>query len=258
MNKVQVRQLRNLVTLTGLLIVFLAGTVLAADLPSAQQVFDDYIEATGGKDAYLAHESMTITASFEMPAMGIVAPMMIYQALPGLAYTKIESAAIGIMESGSNDGVHWEKSMMGGAKVKEGEEKAMVERANDMQLWLHWQDYYSGAEVTGIEELEGQECYVVVLTPKVGKPETSWVGVESKLIVRTNMTLTNEMGDVSVESYPSDYRESDGVLIPFTTRQVIMGVQEILIKMEAVEWNKEIPEGTFDIPAEVQALVDAE
>ena len=250
--------LNRIILLTGLLVVILTGTALTADLPDAQQVIDDFIKATGGKEAYLSHTSMTVTGSFEMPAMGIVAPLVTYQAVPDHNYTKIESAAIGTIESGSKDGVFWEMSMMGGAKIKEGEEKALAQRTSDMHLWLNWKDYYTGAEITGIEEMEGHTCYVMVLTPKEGKPETSWLDTESKLLIKSAMTLSNEMGDVKVEAYPQDYRKAGDMLIPFTAKQVIMGVQEVLVKMETVEWDKDIPAGTFDIPAAVQALLEAE
>ena len=95
------------------------------------------------------------------------------------------------------------------------------------------------------------------MTPKVGKPETSWWDVESGLQIKSSLIVTNEMGDIAMDAYALDYKDVDGILVPFTAKQVLMGVQEMFIKIETMEWDKEFPEGIFDIPADVQALVDA-
>ncbi len=38
---------------------------------------------------------------------------------------------------------------------------------------------------------------------------------------------------------------------------VLMGAQEMTTTMDSVEFNVEIPEGTFDLPAEIQELLAA-
>ena len=69
------------------------------------------------------------------------------------------------------------------------------------------------------------------------------------------MVVKSEMGTISMDSFPSDYRDVDGVLVPFVNKQVVMGVQELVITAETVEWDVEIPEGLFDLPEEIKALV---
>jgi len=249
--------IKKICLLTALLAMILTGSALADDLPGVQDVIDTFIKATGGKDAYLAHESMMVTGTFEMPVMGLTAPLVMYQAMPDLTYLKIESAAIGTIENGSIDGVFWEKSLMGGARIKDGEEKASAERTANLRLWLEWEKYYTGGEVTGIEEIEGRPCYAMTMTPKEGQPEYSWWDTETGLLVKNAAVVTNEMGDVSIDAYPSDYRDVGGVMVAHTVKQVLMGVQEMFIKTETMTWDPEIPEGTFDIPADIKALLEA-
>ncbi len=245
-----------MILVAGLVFFGLAvSDVKAGDLPDPETVMEHYIKATGGKDNYEKHNSLKMTGTFAMPAMGITAPLTTYQKAPNLGYTIIASDAFGTIESGSNGEVLWEKTMMTGPKVKEGEEKAVADRQGAWNMLLRWKDFYTESNTVAVEEVEGQNCYKVVSTPKVGSDETSWLNVETSLLVKTSMSMTNEMGVISMDIYPSDYRDVDGVTVPFQVRQILMGMQEITITTETLEWDPEIPEGTFDVPEDVMALV---
>ena len=156
----------------------------AADLPDAASVIEDYIKATGGRDAYEKHSNMKLVGSFAMPAMGIAAPLTTYQEAPNKNYTIIESDAFGTIENGTDGQVQWEKTMMTGAKIKEGEEKAVSDRQGTFNLLLRWKDFFKSAETVAVEDLEGRSCYKVVMVPNVGEPENSWFDVETHLMLK--------------------------------------------------------------------------
>jgi len=248
-----------LLALVGLLMIAgcggKGGVETAAELTGMDKIIAQYIEATGGRDAYLGHDNMKMTGSFSMPAMGITAPLEAYLAVGLKTHTKITSDAIGTIERGSNGDVFWEKSMMSGARIIEGTERAIERRGADFRAWLNWREHYTSAEIMGQEELDGKLCDKVVAMPKEGKPETVWFDAETYLIVKSSSVLVTEMGEISVEAYPSDYRMAGDVMVPFKTRQVIMGVQEMIIQAETVQWDVDIPEGLFDLPEDIQALV---
>jgi hypothetical protein len=246
------------VSLPLLLVLLLTGPVLAqekaADLPDAATIIENYIQATGGRDAYEKHHNMKMTGSFSMPAMGISAPLTTYQQAPNKGYTLIASQAFGTIESGSNGDIQWEKTMMTGAKIKDGEEKAVADRQGTFNMMLRWQDFFTSAETMAVEDVDGHPCYKVVMTPLEGSPEISWFDVETGLMVKSSMTITGDMGTISIDLYPSDYRDVDGVLVPFVAKQVLMGMQEMVVAAETVEWDVEIPVGTFDLPEDILAL----
>jgi hypothetical protein len=242
-------------TVMGLMFLGLAvADARAEDLPDAEKIIEKYIEMTGGRDNYAKYDSLKMTGTFSMPAMGITAPLTTYQKAPNLGYTLIESDAFGTIESGCDGEVQWEKTMMTGAKIKTGEEKAVADRQGTFNMMLRWKDFYTSAETVAKEEAEGSMCYKVVMTPMEGSPETSWFDEKTGLLVKQSMTMTTEMGEISMDAYPGDYREVEGLVIPFSAKQVLMGMQEILVNTESIEWNPEIPEGTFDLPEDVKAL----
>ena len=127
-------------------------------------------------------------------------------------------------------------------------------RAADIQHDTRWRDYFRKVECTGVEPIDGRICYRVVLTPKEGQPETRYYDKTSHLLVRTNMIMKNEMGEIPAESSVGDYRTVEGVLAPFLIKQKVLG-QEFTITLQSVKTNVEIPKDRFAVPEDVKALV---
>ena len=92
------------------------------------------------------------------------------------------------------------------------------------------------------------------MTPKEGQPETRYYDKKSYLLVRTNMILKTEMGEIPTEMSVSDYRSVDGVLMPFHLKQKVLG-QEFTVTHESIRTNVEIPKERFALPDDVKALV---
>jgi hypothetical protein len=95
---------------------------------------------------------------------------------------------------------------------------------------------------------------VVELTPKVGRPEKRCYDAESGDLLRLELIEVNAMGEIPATALTSDFREVDGVRVPFKMVQKAMG-QQFTVTLESVEHNVEIPEGTFDPPPAVQELL---
>ena len=55
------------------------------------------------------------------------------------------------------------------------------------------------------------------------------------------------MGEIPVESVVSDYKEVDGITMPFTSTETLVG-QEVKTTMTSVEHGVTFPPGTFDVP----------
>ncbi len=63
------------------------------------------------------------------------------------------------------------------------------------------------------------------------------------------------MGEVAVEVEVSEYKTFDGVLYP-TQSKSKMGAQQMDMLITNVSFDQPAPAGTFDLPAEIKALVD--
>ena len=234
-----------------------AGLQLAAAeeaLPRAETILDKYIEVTGGKAAYEKLHSEVSTGTMELAGKGIKGSITSYRAEPALSYTAIEIEGIGKIEEGSDGKVAWTRSAIQGPRIKEGEEKALAFVAGKFNGELRWRETYKKAETTGVETVNGQECYKVVLTPNEGSPMTRYYDKKSNLMVKTTLTVKSPMGEFPVESVLGDYRKEGEVLVPHRIRQTAAG-QEIAISIESVKPNAEIPQGRFDLPDDIKALL---
>jgi hypothetical protein len=231
-----------------------ALVLCAADpLPTGEAILEKYIAVTGGKAAYEKTRTQVSSAVMEFIGKGVKANMTMYHAEPNKSYLVTEIEGIGKMEEGSDGSVAWERSVLKGPRIKKGEERAVSLRGADIRHDIRWREYFTKVECTGIEPIDGKVCYRVVLTPKDGQPETRYYDKTTNLLVRTNMIMKTEMGEIPAEASVSDYRKVDGVLVPFLLKQKVLG-QEFTVTVESIKNNIEIPSGRFALPEDVKAL----
>jgi zinc protease len=238
----------------GTALLFAAAMVSAADLPKGEALLDKYIEATGGKAAYAKIHSDMTTGTMEFKAMGLKGKVTTYAAEPDKKYSEVVLGGIGKMQEGVNDGVAWSLSSMQGPHIKEGDERAESLLQAKFNSDLNWRDQFKSAETVGVETVEGKECYKVVLTPKTGSPSTRWFDKDTNLLVKLSMTAKSAMGEVQSDSVVSEYRKEGEVLMPHKIISKV-ATMELVMTIEAVQHNPEIPKDRFDIPDEVKALV---
>jgi outer membrane lipoprotein-sorting protein len=238
-----------------LLVILIAVGNALAGLPSGEEIMKKGIEARGGEEALGRHHN-SLTKG-KMSVSGVEMEATIYTAEPNLSYMLFESPMVGKMESGTNGEVAWDLSVMQGASLKEGEdlEKALFDAAFNAEL--HWRDRYTSIEVLAEEEIDGTACYKVLLTPAVGDSITAYVDTETWLTVKTETVSNSSMGSISIVNRLSDYREVDGVKVPFRMNMLLMGAQEMTTVIDSVKFNVEVPEGIFDLPPEIKELLAA-
>jgi hypothetical protein len=233
---------------------FLAFTLLADDLPKAESILDRYLEVTGGKALYQKRKTEIATGTVELPSQGLKGTLTRYAAEPDKNYSVVELEGIGKIESGSVGGIAWDKNAITGPRVKTGEEKAQALREGTFNEHLNWRKNFAKAETAGVETVDGEECYKVVLTPPEGKPENVYYQKKSGLAVKATATVVSQMGEVPMEQTLSDYKDFGGILMPSKIHQKVAG-QELLMTIQTVKVNEEIPASKFDPPADVKELL---
>jgi len=241
-----------------LLAVTGAGVTLvygADPLPSAESILDRYVQVTGGKQAYEKRKTEIAHGTVDFPALGIKGSMTRYAAQPDKYYYSVDIAAIGKMETGVNGPIAWENSAILGPRVKSGVERAEAIREGNMNATVNWRKLYPKTENAGIELIDGEECYKVIMTPDEGQPVIGYYQKKSGLQVKLSTVASTQMGDIPVEMIASDYKNFGGILEPAKVTQKA-GPQEFTMTLDRVEVNPVIPAQTFALPAEVRALVD--
>lgn len=239
----------------GALTLVSCFAAVAQPLPKAETVLDRYNEVTGGRAAYQKHTQELMTGTVSLPAMGLGGKLTRYANAPNKEYSVLELGPIGKIESGFTNGVAWEKSSILGPRVKTGDEKDQAAREAFFEAQVDWRKIFPKAETIGSESVNGEDCYKILLTPPTGKPETRFYSKKSGLLLKTTTTAVSPMGEVAVEAEVSDYKAFDGVLFP-TQSKSKMGAQQMEMVITNIIFNQPAPEGTFDLPLEIKALVD--
>lgn len=224
-------------------------------LPKAETVLDQYVEATGGKPAYEKLKNRVSKGKFELEGANLKGTIVAYQAPPNKMSATVDFGDFGKIVEGSDGTIAWELNPITGDRVVEGDEKADKLLHNTFNGEIHWKEMYDKVECTGVEDVDGKPAYKVVLTPKRGKPSTEFYDKASHLQVKTVMTAVSPMGEIKVEGYPSDYKKVDGVLIAFKVTQKML-TQTIVVTMDEIKHNVDLPADVFKVPDAVKALAE--
>ena len=106
----------------------------------------------------------------------------------------------------------WDKNAMTGPHVKTGEEKAQSLRDATFNVDLELAHALPQGGNGRSGNLDGEECYKVVLTPADGKPVTSYFQKKSGLVVKRTTVAVQQGSETPGGSQVSDYKDFGGIL----------------------------------------------
>jgi hypothetical protein len=234
--------------------------------PTGPALMEKMVAALGGRErldqvtASVRRGTIeTVNGGDEAPAEEQAAgKIVVYTAEPGKMYSRIERPPLGVVESGLRDDVAWEHTEVFGPRLLEGAERALLLRENDATPFTDWREHYDKVEYLREETIAGHACYVLEVTPppEEGRPFTLGLDQDSYVPRRMTMTLEGPAGEYSVSSLLEEYREIDGILSPTRIRQFLNG-ETVVVTIEHIEYNVDIPESVFELPGPVAALLEA-
>jgi len=237
-----------LIVLMAGLTAAMAQTTPQAALPSADQILDKYVQALGGKAALEKLTSEVAKGTFEMEQMPGPATEEIYAKAPNKQYMVTDSPSFGQFKRGFNGAAGWEDNPQNGLRDITGPELAAMKRDADFYLAIKLKEFYPKMTVKGKESVNGHDAYAVEATPPDGAADTMSFDADSGLLVRTQREMEGPNGKVTVDTTFSDYREVDGVKLPFFLH-ISMGDFAFVIKLSEVKHNVPIDDAKFDKPA---------
>jgi hypothetical protein len=215
---------------------------------TASSVVMDFITASGGKDALMGLKTMT--SKMSMSAMGANLEMTTTKKAPNFFHMIMIMPAQGmtVMEQKFNGVKAAASSMQGSQEFTEGDEfDAMAEQAAIFPELAYLGDDYN-LELKGIENVEGVDCYKVIVSPPNGKKSTDFYEVETKFKKQTVTTQTGPTGDEAVITVKfSDYKAAEDFVFPHTIEFIGMGPAPMKSKVESYEFNQDVDMSLFRI-----------
>jgi zinc protease len=115
---------------------------------------------------------------------------------------------------------------------------------------LTYKDAGVTAALSGREKVGGSEAYVIRFTPKSGPAVRVFIDSQSSMLVKTIITVNVPQlgGPVDQVVEFSDFRDVDGIKIPYTTRSS-NPLQTTTATLNDVKHNTQIDDSLFARPA---------
>ena len=230
----------------------LAPALAAQGRPSGTELYDRYIEATGGKAAMQKATSRHVWGRFEVPAQGMGGPIEFLTAAPMKMLTKIEIPGMGSTTSGLNGETGWVLNPAMGPMLLDGIALDQMKQQADMQAVLDPTKYVKSRETTGEAEHGGKPCWLVTVTTKWNETYSECYDKATGLLSATTRKQVTPMGELEATTEYSDYKLFDGVKLSTTIRASTMGIDQV-IHIDSMS-TKPIPDSVFALPKEIKAL----
>ncbi|MEI8210725.1 MAG: hypothetical protein WCI02_01115 [Planctomycetota bacterium] len=206
-----------------------AKTAAAIALPAGEKILDEYANAIGGKEALGKFKTRRSEGVLEMKSVGLEGKMLLLQSQPDKLVLRFDIPNVGKHENGFDGKIAWEDSVISGGRELEGEEKDQIVRRALFDGDHQWRKVYEKATTKGEDKVGDRPVWVVELKP-IGsdKLQTNYYDKESKLLLRSKMTAATPMGEIAIENDFLDYRDLDGIKMPFESRQNVLGQTQVM------------------------------
>jgi hypothetical protein len=223
--------------------------------PTAEEILDRYVEVTGGKEAYEKLKNRRATGTVELKGAGLRGQVTVIEAPEAKSIATFDLPGIGKMEEGTDGTVAWEKSVITGAKLKTGDEKAHAIRSAYFHGDTQWRKVFNQVKCVGSKRVEDKECWRLEMTTPEGLVFEKFFDQKTGLLVLLKVTIKTPQMEVPTEIYPGDYQKVDGILYPHEMRMKAL-TQELVIRVAKLEHNVDLPADTFALPKDIQELLD--
>lgn len=236
----------------------LAGALVALSLafvssPAAAQTVDEIIarnlEAKGGVERMRAVQTLRQTGRLSMPTGE--ATLVVYHKRPNLTRQEVTLGAGGrgagpTKVIAAYDGkTAWMINPLAGVTapmaVMGPQADAIREQSDFDGPLVDYRARGYRVDYVGTETVDGRRVYHLRLNDRAKRVQHLYLDVETAL--EAKVVIATENGSVSQEL--SDYRDVEGVKVPFSIRTVANDVQQSILTIEKVEFNVKIDDAIF-------------
>jgi|SRR5262245_56067357 len=246
-------------TATAFLLVQLVfGGAAAAAAQTADEIVEKSLAAAGGRAALekLTSRSTHGTITVSTPGGDVSGTIEVLNQAPNKSRTLItlDLSSLGagsvVIDNRFDGTAGYSMDSMRGNRDITGSQLANLRNSYFPSPLLNYKERGTGIELKGKEKVGDRDAYSLILTPKDGPVVHIFIDAESYLADRTVVTLdVPEVGSVEQTTDFVDYREVDGVKLPFSFKGS-SAVQTFFVSVKTIEHNVKIDPALFARPAE--------
>jgi outer membrane lipoprotein-sorting protein len=221
---------------------------LAAVRPAATQAADEIIQknldAKGGLARLKAVQSMKQTATMSM--QGHDASITIYSKRPNLIRQEI-TADGRLIVNGFDGYAPWilNPNVSPRAIVLTGPQADQIKaEANFDGPLVDYKAQGTTVAMNGFEMIGGRRVVHLRLTTSAGQRSETWLETR----ISSQASQPNQPTQMRRDQELSDYRDQDGIKVPFLVRTLMGSVVQSELKVQTVEFNVMLDDALFRVP----------
>jgi outer membrane lipoprotein-sorting protein len=215
----------------------------------ADQILSEYLDKTGGLNAWKELHSMTIKASFEQNGMAF--NTVIYRKQPNLSRTEIEVQGNQVIQAYDGE-TGWMINPMTGTSEPQKMPEEMTEVMKEEKFESDLIDYKkkgNTVELIGTEAVNGVETFKIRLTKANGEEEFYFFDKGSHLpVMERRLIKIGPMKDQDSETFIGDYREVGDLLMPHLIEVKANGQLVQKLKIDEYVFNEDLDDTIFKFP----------
>ncbi len=132
-------------------------------------------------------------------------------------------------------------------EMPEAQAREIAQQAESMEPLVDYQEMENKLEYVGKEDMEGTEVYKLKMTKKNGRIIHFYLDSETAVEIKTSTYVKIEENEVLVETVLGDYKDVDGIMIPFSIETKVAGFGSRIV-LESIKLNEQIDDTFFVMP----------
>ncbi len=224
-----------------------APSTATAALPSADEILDHYLKASGGREAWKKLTTRISKGTIDVPAMNMSGTLEVHEKAPNQVITVVVIGG-GTFRQAYDGKMGWSDDPQNGLQEQTGDQLAETRRDADFSHPVDMHELYKKFTVLSSEKVGDRDAYLLEATADGGSPEKMYFDAQNGLLLRVDSQAHTPDGVTSIREDFSDYRDVDGVKLPFTIHQS-NSATEFTITLAEVHHNVDVDEAIFAKPA---------
>jgi hypothetical protein len=224
-----------------------AAAAPSSATPSADQILDRYVEAIGGRAAWKKLTSRISTGTIDIPEMSASGSVENREKAPNRSLSTVTINGSSFRQ-GFDGTAGWSDDPKFGLRELSDGELEDTRRDADFYHPLDLHILYSNFTVTGREKIGEHVAYAVEAARAGAEPDKLYFDIQTGLLLRILSRRFTADGVETFQDDLEDYREVDGVKLPFTVHQTSTDLA-FTIKFTQIHQNVDLDDGQFSKPA---------
>ncbi|HKQ53339.1 MAG TPA: hypothetical protein VJT74_13275, partial [Pyrinomonadaceae bacterium] len=231
-----------------------AAEAVVSPAITVDELITKMVAAEGGAENIRSHRSRVITGEMVFEHQGLTGAMTTNERAPNASATHIDIVAlgkkIGWIDEYFDGAQGAELSSFSQPDQKAGKSLEDARIGADFYGMLNWKKLFKTIEIKRTSKVGDEEVYVVVKTPEKGNAVTDYVSTKTFLVLRRDTLETSNTSQITlpVTEHFSDYRLTDGLMIPYKTVTNIPTIGDIVTTIKTVKVDVDIPDTVFRAP----------